>query len=71
MNDIIERKPGYSNEMMLADLEITWKVLNQKTLIKKEVPKDKIRRIKGTPAEYKMKYLIPKDILDRLDRSIE
>ena len=61
---VIERLPGYSNKMMLERSELMQKVMLQKVPVK--VGKGKTARI-----EYELKYKSNKDIISRMEKSID
>lgn len=69
--DIIERKLGYSNAMMLEDLRIMHKVLTQKSLVKKGKVVAGSYGKKREPDVYEYKHDVPKEIIQRVERSIE
>jgi len=71
MAEIFERTIGYSNQMMLDDLRRSLKVLTQKEIVKKAIPNNKAKRIKGSPAVYKYKYDVPKHIITKFENSIK
>ena len=62
--DIIERKIGYTDKMMLKDLEISYKVLTQS--VTKMVGRGKNRHA----VEIK-KYDVPRETLELFKRSID
>jgi len=71
--DIIQRKIGYSDEMMLRDILIAYKVLTQSQDI---IKKSRLGVKKGEPAKEiligrKMKFNVPKELIEQHKRSIE
>ncbi len=64
MNDIVQRTPGYSNQMMFADCEIMLKVMTtQKETIVKNGRKNEIKLMP--------KYKIENEKIERMKRSCE
>lgn len=61
---VVERLPSYSNKMMLDYSEQLYKIMSQKIPVK-------TGRGKTAKTEYQLKYKNNKDIIDRMEKSVE